>query len=202
MTKKFERKPNRTGLCLKKARQFVDLYRGDPETQGNKTACYKKMNPRVKDSTAQSGGSRYFNDPLVQELLEEHANRIAVRADVTQERVMQELACLGFYDVRKLFNDDGSPKGISELDDETARAIVGLDAVNIGNSDAGIGQVIKYKLADKRSALVDMGKQLGMFKERVEHTGKDGGPIETKDLSDNEVARRIAFFLTKAAKTE
>lgn len=33
-----------------------------------------------------------------------------------------------------------------------------------------------------------------------EISGKDGGPIETKELSDNEVARRMAFLLTKAAK--
>lgn len=32
-----------------------------------------------------------------------------------------------------------------------------------------------------------------------EHTGKDGGPIETKDASGFELARRIAFALASAA---
>jgi len=32
-------------------------------------------------------------------------------------------------------------------------------------------------------------------KQQVEHTGKDGGPIETKDVSMLEAARRIAFTL-------
>lgn len=32
-----------------------------------------------------------------------------------------------------------------------------------------------------------------------EHTGKDGGPIETADLTDFEKARRIAFYLAQAA---
>lgn len=36
---------------------------------------------------------------------------------------------------------------------------------------------------------------------KQEVTGKDGGPIETKDLTDNEVARRIAFILSKGLKT-
>lgn len=44
-----------------------------------------------------------------------------------------------------------------------------------------------------------LGKHIGMFKERIEHTGKDGGPIETKEVSEPELARRIAFILTKAA---
>lgn len=34
----------------------------------------------------------------------------------------------------------------------------------------------------------------------IEHTGKDGGPIETIDLSDSEAARRIAFTLAKATQ--
>lgn len=123
-----------------------------------------------------------------------------MRADITQERIMNELACLGFYNPQDFFNADGSPKSITELDERAARAITGLDTVNIGNGEEGIGQVLKLKLADKRPALVDMGKHIGMFKERIEHTGKDGGPIETKELSDNEVARRMAFLLTKAAQ--
>lgn len=39
----------------------------------------------------------------------------------------------------------------------------------------------------------------GKATQAVEVTGKDGGPIETKDLSDLEVARRVAFLLHRAA---
>lgn len=34
----------------------------------------------------------------------------------------------------------------------------------------------------------------------VEHTGKDGGPIATIDVTDQEAARRIAFTLAKATQ--
>jgi len=30
---------------------------------------------------------------------------------------------------------------------------------------------VRFKLADKRAALVDLGRHLGMFKDRVEHSG-------------------------------
>lgn len=33
-----------------------------------------------------------------------------------------------------------------------------------------------------------------------EHTGRDGGPIETVDLTEQEAARRIAFTLAKATQ--
>lgn len=42
-----------------------------------------------------------------------------------------------------------------------------------------------------------LGKELGMFKDRVEHTGADGGPIETADLSPREMAQRAAFILKR-----
>src|SRR5258707_13767333 len=58
---------------------------------------------------------------------------------------------------------------------------------------------VKFKLADKRGALVDLGKHLGLFKERMEHTGKDGGPVEVKQVSDIEAARLIGRLLKKGA---
>lgn len=36
----------------------------------------------------------------------------------------------------------------------------------------------------------------------IEHTGKDGGPIETADMTEVEIARRIAFALAKGAQAQ
>lgn len=47
---------------------------------------------------------------------------------------------------------------------------------------------------------IDKAARLQQPKTRVELTGKDGGPVETKDVSDSEIARRIAFMLAKAAQ--
>lgn len=38
---------------------------------------------------------------------------------------------------------------------------------------------IEVKMHDKVAALTKVGQHLGMFTDRVEHTGKDGGPIQT-----------------------
>lgn len=46
---------------------------------------------------------------------------------------------------------------------------------------------------------IDKAARLQSPKQRVELTGKDGGPIETK-TDDMDVARRLAFILSKAAK--
>jgi phage terminase small subunit len=36
---------------------------------------------------------------------------------------------------------------------------------------------VKFKLCDKRAALVDLGKHLGMFKDKIERSGRGGGPV-------------------------
>jgi phage terminase small subunit len=59
-----------------------------------------------------------------------------------------------------------------------------------------VEHVHKIRLADKRAALVDLGKHLGMFVDRHEHTGKDGAPLI--DLSDMEMARRMVAILDRA----
>ncbi len=41
-----------------------------------------------------------------------------------------------------------------------------------------------------------------LWRDRVEHTGKDGGPIETKDVTDSDLAREVAFLLTSAVKQQ
>jgi len=113
------------------------------------------------------------------------------RTEITQDRVLQEIARLAFFDVRRLVGADGAPIPINELDDDTARAVIGLDVARVGNADIGEGEVLKFKLADKKGALELLGRHLGMFKDRVEVTGKDGGPIVTRraaELSDDELA--------------
>lgn len=36
-----------------------------------------------------------------------------------------------------------------------------------------------------------------LWRDRVEHTGRDGGPIETREVSDDDLARWMAFEATK-----
>lgn len=51
------------------------------------------------------------------------------------------------------------------------------------------------------AATLGKAKVLGLLPDKVEHTGKDGGPIETAS-TDHDLARLIAFQLSKASKPE
>lgn len=155
-----------------KQRRFVDEYLID--LNATQAALRAGYSPKTADQI----GSELLQKTTVAEALQARMKAREQRTEITQDRVLTELAKIGFFDVRKLFHGDGSPKSIADLDDATAAAVAGLDVVNIGNQDAGIGQVMKYKIADKRAALVDIGRHLGMFPGKLELTGKDGGPVE------------------------
>lgn len=165
----------------------------------NATQAYMRAYPDSSPEAARTSACDLLANPKVQEAVAEAKARRAERMEITQDRVLLELARLAFVDVRKMFNPDGTAKQVTELDDDTAAAIVGLEIVEQQGEG---GEVIrtrtrKLKVADKSAALANAMRHLGMLKDRVEHTGKDGGPIETT-MSNNDLARRIAFVLAQA----
>jgi phage terminase small subunit len=126
------------------------------------------------------------------------------RAEITVARVLTELGKIGFSNMADYMRagPDGDPYlDFSALTRDQAAA---LSEVTVEDFKDGRGEDardvrrVKFKLADKRAALVDIGKHFGMFTERHEHTGKDGGPIEVHD--DRELARLIVFQLTKTSR--
>lgn len=191
-----------------KQRRFVDEYLIDLNaTQAAIRAGYSQK-------TAQEQSSRLLSNVMVQEAIAEAMKAREQRTEITQDMVLRELAKIGFSDIRKVVkwgnteirintgeadSENGEPpkkmvevyhglclKASSEIDDITAGAIAEVSEGRDG---------LKVKLHDKKGALVDIGRHLGMFKDKVEVTGKDGGPITTKterDLTDEELAAELA----------
>jgi phage terminase small subunit len=189
-----------TAFCQEYVRNggvAIDAYKHAYDTSG------------MKERTISSRAYEQLQNGLIageiQRLTDESAARVAKRTDITKERILAEYAKIGFFDPRKLLDDDGRVKNISELDDDTAGAIGGVEFEERVIQEGGeelevVSRVKKIKITDKRGALDSMAKHLGMFVERHEHTGKDGAPIEGSDISNSELARRMAFLLAKAAQ--
>lgn len=139
-------------------RIFVAEYLKDRNgTQAAIRAGYSK-------ASAASQAERLLKKAEICAAVEEGLSRITAKCELSVERTLREVARLAYFDPRKLFNEDGSPKKITELDDDTAAAIQGVDVATIGNSEVGFGQVLKYKVADKNSALDKAMKHLGQYK--------------------------------------
>jgi phage terminase small subunit len=83
------------------------------------------------------------------------------------------------------------------MDDDTAAAIAGLEVEKVISKIAGPdvqSHTHKIKLADKKGALDSLAKFLGMFVEKTEISGPNGGPIvtQTKEQRDAAVAAALA----------
>lgn len=149
-----------------KQRAFVQEYMVDLNaTQAAIRAGYSV-------DTANVIASENLAKPYIQEALQEAMAAREQRTEITADRVLKEYARLGFFDPRNLFNPDGSPKEIQELDDDTAAVLAGLDVMEIyegtGENRQFVGYSKKYKLADKKGALDSIAKHLGMFTDKSE----------------------------------
>ncbi len=160
-----------------KQRRFVDEYLVD--LNATQAAIRAGYSPK----TANEQGARLLAKVSVHAAIAERMKARQERTEITQDRVLKEMAKLAFFDARKFFTPDGRPIELHLLDDETAGAVVGLEVfeefAGVGDARQKIGEVKKYKLADKKGALEAIGRHLGMFPTRVENTGPGGGPIQT-----------------------
>ena len=161
-----------------KQNRFVEEYLIDLNaTQAAIRAGYSKK-------TAYAQGQRLLKHVEVQEAAQKAMQERSQRTLVTQDRVLLELARIGFSDLRNCLTSSGHLIDPQDWDDETAAAISSIEVVTnrSGEKDADDRPIVehthKIKLWDKNSALEKLGKHLGMYVERHEHSGKDGGPVQ------------------------
>lgn len=104
--------------------------------------------------TAEVTANRLMKSPSVKTYIDSRAQKIFDKYEITQEKVMKEYFRLAFFDPRKFYNHDGTMKQITELDDDTASALVGIE-IDITKSKRGKSDVttVKIKMPDRRAAL-------------------------------------------------
>ena len=125
-------------------------------------------------TTAYSIGSENLTKPEIQQAIQEAQLDRQKRTEITQDRVLKELALIAFIDIKDAFDEDGSLLPISKMPEDIRRAIGGMDYTTIGD----VGGTSKIKLIDKKSALELLGKHMKLFTDRTEISGPDGGPVQ------------------------
>lgn len=150
------------------------------------------------EKTANEQGARLLANVSVKQAIDERIAERSQRTQITQDRVLREYAKLAFFDPRKLFSKSGEPLPINELEDDTAAVIAGLDVheeyAGSGADRTFVGYTKKYKLADKKGALDSLARHLGMFKDKVQVSGPNEGPVQTVSMTAIEyegIARKL-----------
>jgi phage terminase small subunit len=161
---------------------------------------------RAGYSKRASGNQGYQNlmRPEIQAAITNELKQRERRTHISQDRVLQELAAIAFFDPRKLFNPDGSPIPINELDDSTAAALAGLDVQEefegSGADRVFVGYTKKYKVSDKNTALANAMRHLGMLRDKVEITGEDGGPVAMNLTASQQLLQNLKGKLNAAKR--
>lgn len=142
-----------------KQQRFVDEYLIDLNaTQAATRAGYSKK-------MVNEQGSRLLANVSVDAAIHQRMNERSGRVEITQDMVLCELAKIGFSDIRKVVRWGETQVRMvpyhglalidtTGVDDETAAAIAEVSRGRDG---------LKVELHDKKGALVDIGRHLGMF---------------------------------------
>jgi phage terminase small subunit len=136
-----------------------------------------------KPDSAQANASRLMDQDGVREAIDAGMALLVKKTGITAERVLEQMGRLAFSDLRKAFDVDGRLKPPGEWDDDTAAAMAGIDVVTVSKGQGEVEYVAKIRMTDKRAALADIARVLGMNKDGLALTGKDGGPVAVENVT-------------------
>ena len=132
--------------------------------------------------SAQQIGSENLSKPVMRTHIEKALAERSKRTGVNADRVLMELARLGFVNPGKLINfDEATVKKDAVEDDLAAVASVKVKTIPTEEGDIVEREV---KLYDKNRSLELLGKHLGMFKDKLEVGGTV--PVRIVDDVDDE----------------
>lgn len=149
------------------------------------TAAYTKAGFKGNGSLASVQASRpevraRINEHIDNEvLLQAKSTELALqRLSITKERVLLGLSQLAFSNIKDYITIDSEGRAsidLSTMTDDQAAAVlsISVDEVHMPakkNSREKTVRKTTFKLHDKRAPLVDLGKHLGMFNDKVEHS--------------------------------
>lgn len=164
--------PVRQGKLTAKQQRFVEEYLVD--LNGTQAAIRAGYSSRGADVAA----VRLLGNARVSTAIQARRVKLSQKLEITQERVLQELARIAFADMRDLFVWDAEKAAFvpsKDLTEDQAAAISGVEAetVRTTREDGTVETTVKLKLKtyDKKGALDSIAKHLGMFVERHQLEG-------------------------------
>ena len=158
-----------------KQQRFVDEYLIDLNaTQAAIRAGYS-------EKTAQEQASRLLSNVMVRQAIEQRKKDREKRTEITQDKVLNEISKIAFGDARNVMS--WGPDGLTLKDSEEISDTDAAFVAEVSETTTEHGGTLKLKTNDKLKALELLGKHLGLFKENIELTGKNGTPIQSVSVN-------------------
>lgn len=143
----------------KKQKRFVEEYLID--LNATQAAIRAGYSPH----TAKDIGCENLAKPNVAAAISQAIAERSRRTGINQDRVLQELARIGFAKITDVVDPETAKIRPDASDDDLAC----IQSIKIKPNEFGTEREVK--LYDKKSALVDLGKHLGLFKDKLELNG-------------------------------
>ena len=130
--------------------------------------------------------SRLKSAEAIQARVAELVEAGARHAKVDIERVIRELAVIGFSDIRQLFDEAGNLKRPAEMSAEAAAAVASIEVVTRSLGDGEVEHIHKIRTWNKPRALEMLGRHLAMF---TDHVKVDGLEEMLAGMTDDQLER-------------
>lgn len=173
-----------------KQQRFVEEYLIDL----NASAAARRSGYSAK--TADAIGRENLGKPTIAAAIAAAQQARSERTKIDADWVLRTLAEEKTADLADLIDEHGNVKPVKDWPMTFRRGVVvGIEAfeeyAGSGADRVAVGMVRKVKLTDRTKHLELIGRHVGVraFRDQVEHTGKNGGPIE--------VARPLSEFSTE-----
>ena len=138
-----------------------------------------------KEGSAHAVGWKWFKKAAIRAEIEARLASTFDRYAVTSDRIIRELALIGFGNIDDFVaaQDDGSlivDFGTATREQMASLKSIEIDERMVDGTPAGVRKV-KISMSDKRQALMDLAKIARLLPaDRHELSGPGGGPIEVK----------------------
>lgn len=141
------------------------------------------------EKSARSQGHRLLTNADIETAIQEARAERSDRTEVTQDRVLEELARIGFGNLQNILTPAGNLKAVGDWDEDAARSISSLEIITRPggvdeNGEREVEHVAKIKAWDKLAALDKLARHLGML--NGSGAGDDDAPSLTININSKE----------------
>lgn len=139
--------------------------------------------------TAHSVGHENLKKPEIAKAIQEAQAKRSERTEITQDRVLQELARIGFGNLQNVLTPAGNLMAVADWDEDAARSIASMEIITRPggvdeNGEREVEHVAKIKAWDKLAALDKIARHLGML--NGSGAGDDDAPSLTININAKE----------------
>lgn len=151
---------NKKALSARQERFVNGILKGLTQEQAYIEAGYKARGARAN-------ANRLLSNVVISDAIKEGQAADKHEVKDIRARIIAEYCKLAFCDIAVIFDENGNPKDIHDIDPDTRAAINAIDVVVTQLGDS-VKTTRKYKLETKKGALDSLAKIKGLFVDRHE----------------------------------